>query len=216
MRNRDVGEFILANEWRTKDEAEALAQQLRKLLRDAWQNQNIEAQKDWKNFIKKDKNIIKSLRVIMKSFEAKEASQYDKSLMRLVFYLFVAEGGFTNYMNFICFLLTLQGHDLYNYFNRKFACSIDEIAKVDSYTKELFLNEHGFGLFNQGWDRNMRNSIAHYDFEIEDDGTTKIDGTPTDVKKKVRQIVSFLAHVSTNLIQEIQECRKNTLPQEGK
>jgi hypothetical protein len=200
----------LANEWGTQEESKALTEQLRKLVRDSWNNRNIESQEDWISFIKKDTNVIKSLKAIMKSFEAKEASEYEKALTRLVFYLFVAEGGFTNYMNLLCFLLTLQGHDLYNYFNREFACSIDEIAKVESRTKELFLEKHGFGLFNKGWDRNMRNSIAHYDFEIEDDGTTKIDGTPTDVKKKVRQILSFLAQVSDNLIGEIRECRKST------
>jgi len=146
----------------------------------------------------------------------KEASEYDRALIRLVFYLFVAEGGFTNYMNFICFLLTLQGHDLYNYFSRGFACSIDEIAKVESHTKGIFLDKHGFRLFNQGWDRNMRNSIAHCDFEIEDDGTTKISGSPTDIKRKVRQIIYFLAHVSNNIVQQIQECRKNSQPQVAK
>ena len=199
----------LANEWGTEEESKALAEKLRKLVRDSWKYQNIESLKDWEIFVRKNWSIIKSLKVIQKSFEAKGGSEYEKAFTRLIFYLFAAEGGFTNYMNLVCFLLTLQGHDLYNYFNGKFACSINEIAKVESLTKERFLDKHGFGLFNKGWDRKMRNSIAHYDFDIEDNGTTKIEGNPTDVKKKVRQMLSFLAQVGDNLIYEMRECIKS-------
>jgi len=205
----------LANGWGSKEEQDKLAEQLHKLVRDVWSNQNIEAQEDWKKFIKKDRNIIESLKAIQKILKSEGLNKYDKALMQLVFYLFVAEGGFGNYMNFVCFLLTSQGHDLYNYFGRKFARSLDEIAEVESRTKELFLEQHCFE-FHKGWDRAMRNNIAHYKFEIENDGTTTIEGNPTDVKKKLQQILYFVSYVSDNLIQEIQECRKSLSLQQAK
>lgn len=165
---------------------------------------------DWeglKNFNEKQKNTIKTLKALLRIPKV-GISEYEKALMRLTIYLFIAEGSYANCMNLVCYLLTLQGHDLYNYLSRSFACSVDEIAKVEPLTKELFLSKHGFELLNQGWDRNLRNNIAHYNFEIEDDGTTKIDGTVTDVEKKIDQIIDFVLRVNIYLTAGFEESRR--------
>lgn len=166
---------------------------------------------DWEGLTKhveKQKKANKTLEALLRILKVEWISEYEKALMRLTFYLFIAEGSFANCMNLVCFLLTIQGHDLYNYYSRSFACSIDEIAKVEPSTKELFLSKHGFELLSQGWDRNLRNNIAHYNFEIEDDGTTRIDGTVINVEKKIEQIFDFIAHATLYLADGFEESNR--------
>jgi DNA primase large subunit len=206
---RGIGETILASEWGTKEEREVLTKQLQKLVKDAWSSQKVAGvQKDWESFIEKNRAIIKSLRAIQNIIKTSETGEYDKALLRLVFYLFIVEGGFANYMNFVCSMLISQGHDLFNFFDKDFACCLEKMANVDIYTKELFLEEHSFSLLNKGLDRKLRNAIAHYDFKIEGDGTVKIDGVKTDVNKKLQEILSFVCLTSKSIIPVALECEK--------
>jgi len=206
---RGIGETILASEWGTKEERDALTKQLQKLVKDAWSSPNAaNVQKDWENFLGKNKDIIESLKSIYKILETKEIGKYQKALLRLVFYLFAAEGGFATYMNFVCSLLVSQGHDLFNFFSREFTSCFEKIADVNIYTKELFLEEHCFKLFNRGLDRDLRNAIAHYDFKIEDDGTVIIDSMKKDIDKELKEILSFLVLASESIIPAALECEK--------
>jgi len=203
------GEAALAIEWGTKEEREALTKQLQKLVKDAWSSQKVAGvQKDWESFIEKNRAIIKSLKAIQNIIKTSETGEYDKALLRLVFYLFIVEGGFANYMNFVCSMLISQGHDLFNFFDKDFACCLEKMANVDIYTKELFLKEHSFSLFNKGLDRKLRNAIAHYDFKIEGDGTVMVDDVKTDVNKKLQEILSFVRFASDSIIPVALECEK--------
>jgi|GEM_PF-5053600 len=206
---RGIGGIILVIEWGTKEEREALTKQLQKLVKDAWSSQKVVGvQKDWESFIEKNKAIIRSLNAIQNIIKTAGTGEYEKALLRLVFYLFAAEGGFATYMNFVCAMLVSQGHDLFNFFDRDFASCMEKIADVNIYTKELFLKEHGFESFNKGLDRKLRNAIAHYDFEIEHDGTVKIDGAKTDVNRKLKEILSFVCLTSESVIPVALECEK--------
>lgn len=203
------GEAILTYEWGKNEECDVLAKQLRKLVNDAWSSPSVTSIKgDWEGFIGREKNAIKNLQTIQSNLQRAGITEYEKALMQLVFYLFLAEGGFTNYMNFVCLLLTSQGHDLYNHYKydpkKRYAHSLEEIAEVNTYTKELFLEEHDFKLFNTGLDRKLRNIIAHNNFEVKNDGTiiNTINCKQIDIWMKVPQILDFLVNVRNTLINE--------------
>jgi hypothetical protein len=203
---------ILTNGWGNEEKRNALEKLIRGLVKEVLLNQDTRKKIDWgslESFPKKQQNMLKSTRTATKAFKMEEFSEFEKAFMGLVLYLFIAEGLYSELINFVCFLLTLQGHDLFNYFGRDFACSLDEIAKVESHTKELFLNEHGFRLLNEGWDRNLRNNIAHCNFQIEDEGTTRINGIKTDINKKVDEIIDFVFRVDIHILQGMEDSRKH-------
>lgn len=135
-------------------------------------------------------------------------SKKEKALTRLVFYLFTAEGGFTNNMDFVCLLLILQGHDLYDFFRREYTRSLRDITKVDTSTKSLFLKEHGFQLFNKGLNRRLRNAIAHHDFKIDEEGSIIIDGREIDLVEKNNQLIDFMNLTNNSLKLAAKECFK--------
>ena len=191
----------LANEWGTKAERDALTKQLKTLIVDVLmkitQGGDIHSNvlDSWKDCQKKDKETRKSITAILSLIRVKGMSEYKKSLVGLASYLFVVEGVFASYMNLVCLMLVYQGHDLYNFFDRDFARSLDEIANVNMQTKELFLKEHGFELFNKGFNRKLRNAIAHCDFEIEEDGTVRAKGDRFHMLHELLRLCEFMTLV---------------------
>jgi hypothetical protein len=97
-------------------------------------------------------------------------------LVKMALFLWEYEGNFTFCINFLCFLLISNGHDL---FDRKYVKAFEEIEKVGIYAKANFLVAHGFTMFDETENedikkfRELRNNIAHYNFRIEDDGVVK-------------------------------------------
>lgn len=203
----------LANEWGTKAERDTLTKQLKTLIVDVMLKETRDEDTylnfldSWGDCLKKDEDTRKSLTAVLSLIGAKGMNEYKKSLVKLASYLFQVEGGFASYMNLVCLMLVCQGHDLYNSFDRTFARSLDEIANVNMQTKELFLKEHGFELFNKGFNRKLRNAIAHYDFKIEKDGTVRAKGNKIHLGHELQKLFGFmiLVHqINQSALTEIQ------------
>jgi hypothetical protein len=188
----------LTSEWRTKAKRDALTKLLKTLITDATkkgiqsENNHSNLSDSWQDCLNKDEDAIKSLEAVKSLSGSKRMSKYKKSLVGLAMYLFEVEGCFASYMNLVCLMLVYQGHDLYNFFDRNFARSLDEIASVNMQTKELFLKEHDFELFNEGFNRKLRNAIAHFDFEIAKDGTVRAKGIKYNVEHELQQLTEFM------------------------
>ena len=74
----------------------------------------------------------------------------------------------------ICYLYIKNGHDLYDFFNRKFAKDFEDIGKISTNIKFLFLKEHGLEFLIRESDNLLRNKIAHLDFTIEAEGKIRV------------------------------------------
>lgn len=144
------------------------------------------------SYITKEKEARKSFIPASKFLSTSGMPECDRAFLNLAIYLFMVEGAYASYMNFLCFLLILEGHDLYDIFNRKFVSSFKEIEIVNFETKEQFLKEHHLGLFNKGLKRKLRNAIAHYDFKIEKDGTVRVKGQMIDIGTEIFQLADFM------------------------
>ena len=94
----------------------------------------------------------------------------------MAMYLWEYEGNFTFCINFLCFLLVSNGHDLYE---RKYVKTFEEIERVGTYAKTNFLVAHGMTMFDESQNpdikemRELRNSIAHYKFKFEENRAQK-------------------------------------------
>jgi hypothetical protein len=199
----------LSYPWKTKKEGSIFSKEIYNLLREASKNPNSDdiflarqiASDD-------DRKARESLIAIMEITKKKNIRKYDKSLLGLSGYLFSVEGGYAGYMNFFCILLISQGHDLYDFFMRKFVYTFEDVANVNMQTKELFLKEHNLDLFNKGYNRKIRNSIAHCDFEIENDGTVKIKGEKIDIYKEIFKLIDFMMYVHGIIISSMEKIEK--------
>lgn len=108
--------------------------------------------------------------------EFKSQNQREMSIFKMAMYLWEYEGKFSFCINVLCFLLISNGHDLFDTDRKKYAKSFEDIENIGIYTKSNFLVEHGFVMFDEKENKNLkkfkklRNDIAHYKFIIRDDG----------------------------------------------
>jgi hypothetical protein len=186
----------------TSAEQIVFAKQLQKLIRNTWSSSNrpnLEICR--KSYRTKEKDAVSSASAIDRFLHAKWTGAHtcERAYLSLATYLFLAEGAYASYMNFIACMLVSQGHDLYDVFKRRFACSFEDIEDVNMETKEQFLKEHHLDLFEKGLNRKLRNAIAHYDFKIEKDGTIKVKGQPIDIHRELGKLYDFMGflHATT-------------------
>jgi hypothetical protein len=94
-----------------------------------------------------------------------------KSLLILFWYLWATEGIFSEIIEIISILLMQDHHDIYNPNDLKFVRNYKELEKIDLSVKMQFVKEHGFEFLCDCIDRKFRNSIAHLDIMVNDDGS---------------------------------------------
>jgi hypothetical protein len=94
-----------------------------------------------------------------------------KSLLLLFWYLWVTEGAFSEVIETIAILLMQEHHDIYDPKNMEFVKNHKELEKIDLFVKIQFVRKHGFEFLCDCIDRNLRNSIAHLDIMVNDDGS---------------------------------------------
>lgn len=108
--------------------------------------------------------------------EFKPQNQRGMSFFKMAMYLWEYEGRFSFCINILCFLLISNGHDLFDTDRKKYAHSFEDIENISIYAKSNFLVEHGFVMFDEKENKNLRkfrtlrNDIAHHKFTIRDDG----------------------------------------------
>lgn len=108
---------------------------------------------------------------ITKLIDSEKLTEKQRSLLLLFSYLGLSEGVFSECVQLIAFILIENHHDLYNDFKMKFVKDYKGLDDITFFRKLQFLEEHEFKFITNEFDRKLRNSIAHLDFIVEDDGT---------------------------------------------
>jgi len=114
-----------------------------------------------------------------------------KSLIELFHYLVVAEGGFSEIVQAITFILMQNGHDVYNPERMRFVKSYSELYEVPLFIKLQFIKEHELDFVADAVDRKLRNSIAHLRFEVNEDGSivdTRTGRKIKDISEKINRL----------------------------
>jgi hypothetical protein len=128
--------------------------------------------------------------------EWKPENQREMSILSMAIYLWEFEGNFSFCVNFLCFLLMSNGHDLFDMEQKNYAKSFEDIESIGIRTKCIFLANHGFEIFDEKKNkelkelRTLRNNIAHYRFLTESDGKIKVQ----DSKGKWKEEAVILRH----------------------
>jgi hypothetical protein len=122
------------------------------------------------------------------------------AIVHMTVFLWNYEIVYMYYVDFLCHLLTTNGHDLYDPFKQKYADSFADIGEIDAATKLRFLEEHNFRVFKRKKDRELRNKIAHYDLLLDETGKVKIDDVEIDVRKRNIDLLEFIEKVSSAFI----------------
>jgi hypothetical protein len=131
-----------------------------------------------------------TLRIIRSNRGKREAS-----VARLMAFLWLYEIEYVQCLDVFCYLLISNGHDLFHTIRNKYVKSLNDVGRVDVYTKLNFLEEHGFGLLRRSIDMELRNKIAHHDFVIDDSGKTLVANKEVDVGARFEDLLSFDSQV---------------------
>ncbi len=140
-------------------------------------------------FEKSDLNtfdVLATLRIIKKSDNPRETA-----VAGMLAFLWEYEGNYMSCVDGFCFLLTANGHDLFDIIHRKYVKSLEDIGNVDISTKLRFLEEHGFGILNREEDQQFRNKIAHHDFILDGSGKVTIKNKEVNVASRFSELRKF-------------------------
>lgn len=146
-------------------------------------------------------DILATLRIIRASNNKRETA-----IAGMLAFLWVYEVDYVSCIDAFCYLLTANGHDLFNVLRRKYVHGLKDIGIVDVFTKLNFLDEHNFGLLRREEDELLRNKIAHHDFIIDDSGKVFIDKKEVDVGSKFNELHSFTHKVFMTFSSCLDEC----------
>lgn len=131
-------------------------------------------------------DILATLRIIRSSNNKRETA-----VAGMLAFLWVYEVDYVRCIDAFCYLLTENGHDLFNALRQKYVHGLKDIGIVDVYTKLNFLKEHNFALLMREEDEMIRNKIAHHDFIIDNSGKVFIHDKEVDVGSKFNELHSF-------------------------
>jgi hypothetical protein len=66
--------------------------------------------------------------------QLKNLSPKEKTMVKLASYLWTFEGLYVGNVEIICFILIKNGHDLYNFFVKKYIKTFEDLDSVDIFT----------------------------------------------------------------------------------
>ena len=146
-----------------------------------------------------------------------------KSIIMATGFFLYFEGCYVTTIDQICELLITEGHDLFDFYRRKYVKSLEEIGNLDTFVKFRFLEEHGFGFFVRERDRELRNKIAHLQYSISNEGNLKINEKEIDINLKYKDLrkcvenfnkeITIALEAFVEIVREVQKRKKsNTLP----
>jgi hypothetical protein len=131
-------------------------------------------------------DLIVTLRIIRSNSGKREAP-----VARMMAFLWLYEIDYVRCLDAFCYLLISNGHDLFHSIRNKYVKSLNDVGRVDVYTKLNFLEEHGFGLLKRSIDMELRNKIAHHDFVIDESGKAFVAKKEVDVGARFNDLLSF-------------------------
>lgn len=135
-------------------------------------------------------DILTTLHIIRKTNNKRETA-----VAGMLAFLWIYEVEYVACLDAYCYLLTENGHDLFNSQRQKYVHGLKDIGMLDVYTKLKFLGEHNFGLLKREEDEMIRNKIAHHDFIIDTSGKVLINRKEVDVGSKFNELNSFTSKV---------------------
>ena len=120
-------------------------------------------------------------------------------------YLFVFDL-YVAFLDIAILLLVFDEHDLYDPVCQKYVHTVEEIGRVDIETKFKFLREHNLGeLLIRQKDQELRNKIAHNNFDLADDENVIIQHK--DKKYFVREQLAELLDFCIDLTRQLDSKR---------
>jgi hypothetical protein len=115
--------------------------------------------KNYKQFLDRLSSTIKDnecMNSLRKKLDGKIAGT-EGALLELSRDLLFIEGFICNFVDFICYLLILDHHDLCNFIrNNKYVTSLEDIAIISMFSKIQFLNQHEFNELTKYYENSLR------------------------------------------------------------
>lgn len=131
-----------------------------------------------------NKTLIELIQKIKKS----KLSNKEETLLSVCSYIFLVEGLIYQVINFVCYLLVLDGHDLFSMNKRNYVEDVAKIVRVDMSTKIKFLNKHQFKKLTKYYDSTFRNDLVHHNYVLTDEGELLIRGKKIDINSKLESL----------------------------
>lgn len=159
--------------------------------------------------IRFDKTIkkLETFRPFLESVKEKHSSA-DKTaqqgtMFSLVIFLFVFDL-YVTLLDIVILLLVSVGHDLYDPEHQKYARTIEQVGEVSIETKFRFLKEHKYESLIRRKDQQLRNKIAHNNFEVVDDQKRIIEyrGNKYFVGEQLTNLLEFIIQIGEQLNSE--------------
>jgi hypothetical protein len=180
-----------------------------------------------RRILAKARNTLKQIQpVIMALHQTKEVKQnrINETVIDAVFYLFSVEVSATLLINFFTILMHAKGIDpnipvmSYGKEIRRHATSLEDLEStyIPLTSKLEYLKYCKFPYFENYIDTNLRNKIAHMDFEIRDNGDFFAPNEKTgekekiDIKKELYKLFDFNSFTMHQIAQTRKAVEKRT------
>jgi hypothetical protein len=115
----------------------------------------------------------------------------ERTLLNLYSELIFTEGVIFNFIDYCCYLLVLEGHDLYDVVRRCYAKDVEDVTKVSMNFKLNFLNHLGYNVAKY-YDLKFRNDVAHHNFVIDGNGHVLVDNKEVNILPRIKKIHRLL------------------------
>jgi hypothetical protein len=166
--------------------------------------QNPESNKDTEVFYK-----LAETKLIEKKGKNKTRNEREFSVILMAGFLWKYEGTYMLCADVFCYILVVNGHDLFNPITRQYVDTLEEIGEVDMSTKLKFLERHDFDMFIQKQDQILRNKIAHHDYTFSEAGNVRLGKENLDIFSRVKDFVMFTSDAFITLCDCLEEFLDN-------
>jgi len=134
---------------------------------------------------------------LLKKISWTSISKTEETLLIIIYTLFLTEGLLGFGMNMIIYALMLKGHhDIWFEWKQRFVSSFDELFEVRLSVRLKFLEKHEFEFFSEICPKDIRDTIAHLNFDIGSDGTICIKQkkkyTKEQLETKIFKVVRLM------------------------
>lgn len=132
-------------------------------------------------------------RMLLFKEDAKAEGKDELTTLRKAFvYMGLFESSVTNLIDLVLMIFVVNHHDFYVYNNRAYARSLDDLDNASLGEKLAFLNYHDLRIFSQNLNKDLRNKVAHMDFEVNEDGTISVGQQKFDLRYEIVKLSAFV------------------------
>lgn len=121
------------------------------------------------------------------------------ALLKTFVYLGLFETSVRNIIDLILMLLISLHHDFYLPWGRKYARKLEDLDSAHLGEKLTFLNRHNLQIFSRNINKDLRNKIAHMDFDVDPDGGISFGNQKYDLENEIYRLMAFLLLVTATL-----------------